>query len=84
MLYVYIEKLLIGSNFNQDIYDQIMDLNQTFVSHLSCSLTGEKYDASEIHNLSKVGKPLLVNYYLDQIIASYNECFDDLQKNAFI
>ena len=67
MLYVYIENLLIGSNFNQDNYDQIMDLNQTFVSHLSCSLTGEKYDASEIHNLSKVGKPLLVNYHLDQI-----------------
>ena len=39
----------------------------TFVSHLECSYTGEKYNKSEIHNLSNAGKPLLVKYYLDQI-----------------
>ena len=39
----------------------------TFVSHLECSYTGEKYNKNEIHNLSKVGKPILVKYYLDQI-----------------
>ena len=35
------------------------------VSHLECSLTGERYEAGKIHNLSKAGKPLLVRYDLD-------------------
>ena len=32
------------------------------MTHLECSLTGESYPAGEPHNLSKVGKPLLVRY----------------------
>jgi len=35
------------------------------VNHLECSLTGERYEAGRIHNLSKSGKPLLVRYDLD-------------------
>ena len=31
-------------------------------THLECSLTGERYDAGEIHNLSSAGKPLLARY----------------------
>jgi threonine synthase len=34
------------------------------VTHLECSLTGERYEAGKIHNLSKAGKPLLVRYDL--------------------
>jgi threonine synthase len=34
----------------------------TFVSHLECSYTGERYDADHLHNLSRAGKPLLVRY----------------------
>jgi threonine synthase len=37
-----------------------------FVTHLECSLTGEKYAAGEPHNLSKAGKPLLVRYDTEQ------------------
>ena len=40
---------------------------QTFVTHLECSATGERYRADEIHNLSKAGKPLLVRYDLDGV-----------------
>ncbi|HXC73701.1 MAG TPA: pyridoxal-phosphate dependent enzyme, partial [Sphingomicrobium sp.] len=36
----------------------------TNVSHLECSLTGERYDAGQVHNLSRAGKPLLVRYDL--------------------
>ncbi|MGZ3360518.1 MAG: threonine synthase [Xanthobacteraceae bacterium] len=36
----------------------------TFVTHLECSVTGERYPADELHNLSRVGKPLLVRYDL--------------------
>ena len=36
----------------------------TFVTHLECSLTGERYEADKVHNLSKAGKPLLVRYDL--------------------
>ena len=32
------------------------------VTHLECSLTGERYEAGKPHNLSKAGKPLLVRY----------------------
>ena len=36
----------------------------TFVTHLECSLTGERYDADALHNLSRAGRPLLVRYDL--------------------
>lgn len=36
----------------------------TFVSHLECSLTGERYEADRIHGLSAAGRPLLVRYDL--------------------
>ena len=36
-----------------------------FVTHLECSLTGERYEAGRLHNLSKAGKPLLVRYDLE-------------------
>ena len=39
----------------------------TFVSHLECSATGERYEADRPHGLSRAGKPLLVRYALDQI-----------------
>jgi threonine synthase len=35
------------------------------VTHLECSLTGERYDAGRVHNLSKAGKPLIVRYDMD-------------------
>ena len=36
----------------------------TFVTHLECSATDERYPADELHNLSRAGKPLLVRYDL--------------------
>jgi threonine synthase len=39
----------------------------TFVTHLECSATGERYRADELHNLSRAGKPLLVRYDLAAI-----------------
>ena len=39
----------------------------TFVTHLECSLTGERYEAGQVHGLSKAGRPLLVRYDLDAL-----------------
>ena len=39
----------------------------TFVTHLECSLTGERYAADRLHNLSAAGKPLLVRYDLGAV-----------------
>jgi threonine synthase len=36
----------------------------SFVTHLECSMTGERHSADEVHNLSRAGKPLLVRYDL--------------------
>ena len=36
------------------------------VTHLECSLTGDRYEAGKIHNLSGAGKPLLVRYDLEK------------------
>ncbi len=47
---------MLTTNLNSD--------RQTFVSHLQCSLTGERYEADRLHNLSAAGKPLLVRYDL--------------------
>jgi len=35
------------------------------VTHLECSLTRERYEPGQVHNLSRAGKPLLVRYDLD-------------------
>ena len=40
-----------------------------FMTHLECSLTGERYDAGKLHNLSRAGKPLLARYDLDAVAA---------------
>ncbi len=37
----------------------------TFVSHLECSMTGQRYEADRVHGLSEAGRPLLVRYDLD-------------------
>jgi threonine synthase len=39
----------------------------TFVTHLECSLTGERYQADTLQTLSKAGRPLLVRYDLDAV-----------------
>ena len=39
----------------------------TFVTHLECSATGERYAADELHSLSRAGKPLLVRYDLGAV-----------------
>src|SRR3954451_11427093 len=39
----------------------------TFVTHLECGLTGERYEADRLHGLSKAGRPLLVRYDLDAL-----------------
>ncbi len=43
---------------------------QTFVTHLECSLTGERYEADQLHGLSRAGRPLLVRYDLDGVWAA--------------
>ena len=47
--------------------DNLTTERKTFVTHLECSATGERYAADEIHNLSRAGKPLLVRYDLDGV-----------------
>jgi threonine synthase len=39
----------------------------TFVTHLECSLTGERYPADTLQTLSRAGRPLLVRYDLDRV-----------------
>ena len=47
--------------------DNLTAERPTFVTHLECSATGERYPADELHNLSRAGKPLLVRYDLDGV-----------------
>jgi threonine synthase len=42
----------------------------TFVTHLECSMTGERYEADRLHGLSRVGRPLLVRYDLEGVKAA--------------
>ena len=51
-----------------------------FVTHLECSLTGERYAAGELHNLSKAGRPLLVRYDLGKVGAALDR--DSLAARA--
>jgi threonine synthase len=47
--------------------DNLTTERPTFVTHLECAATGERYEADRVHNLSKAGKPLLVRYDLPGI-----------------
>lgn len=44
-----------------------MEEHRTFVTHLECGETGERYPAGRLHGLSDAGKPLLVRYDLDAL-----------------
>ncbi|MBA1376005.1 threonine synthase [Sphingomonas ursincola] len=42
---------------------------QSFVTHLECSMTGDRCEADQVHGLSRVGRPLLVRYDLAALAA---------------
>jgi threonine synthase len=42
----------------------------SFVNHLECSLTGERYPADQLQTVSRAGRPLLVRYDLDGVRAA--------------
>ena len=42
----------------------------SFLTHLECARTGERYDARALHNLSATGAPLLARYDLERVAAS--------------
>ncbi|WP_374296342.1 threonine synthase [Sphingomonas sp.] len=50
--------------------DNLFADRPTFVTHLECSMTGERYEADQLHGLSRVGRPLLVRYDLDAVKAA--------------
>ena len=47
--------------------DNLAAERPTFVSHLECSMTGERYAADRLHGLSNAGRPLLVRYDLEGV-----------------
>jgi len=53
--------------------DNLTSERKTFVTHLECAATGDRYAADEIHNLSRAGKPLLVRYDLDGLSKSFSK-----------
>jgi threonine synthase len=49
-------------------YDSnLTEARPSFVTHLECSENGERYEADQVHGLSRAGKPLLVRYDLDGV-----------------
>jgi threonine synthase len=48
-------------------YEWTGDRLPTFVTHLECSLTGERYPADTLQTVSAAGRPLLVRYDLDGV-----------------
>lgn len=45
----------------------------SYLSHLECSLTGERYDADIVQGLSAAGKPLLARYDLERVAAAVSK-----------
>ncbi len=52
------------------IHGNLTQERPTFVTHLECSLHGDRYPADRVHGLSNAGKPLLVRYDLDALARS--------------
>ena len=55
----------------------------SFVTHLSCSMTGEQYPAGEVHGLSKAGRPLLVHYDLEKVAAALTKDMLASRRDGF-
>jgi threonine synthase len=53
--------------------DNLTAERPTFVTHLECSLTGERYEADRLHGLSAAGRPLLVRYDLAGVKAALSK-----------
>lgn len=51
------------------LLSNILADRQSFVTHLECSMTGERYEADRVHGLSRAGRPMLVRYDLPAIAA---------------
>ncbi len=47
--------------------DNLVADRPTFVTHLECSMKGERYEADRLHGLSRAGRPLLVRYDLEGV-----------------
>jgi threonine synthase len=58
--------------------DNLTTERPTFVTHLECSYTGERYEADKVHNLSSAGKPLLVRYDLGGVAKAFSK--EDLAR----
>jgi len=50
--------------------DNLVGSRPSFVTHLECSMTGERYEADVLQGLSSVGRPLLVGYDLPGVEAA--------------
>ena len=56
----------------------------TFATHLECSETGERYELGQAHNLSRVGRPLLVRYDLPAVRRAVSrEVFDKRPRDLW-
>jgi len=53
--------------------ENITTEHPTFVTHLECGMEGDRYEADQLHGLSKAGKPLLVRYDMEGIAASVSK-----------
>jgi len=53
--------------------DNLTAERPTFVTHLECAYTGERFEADRVHNLSSAGKPLLVRYDLAGVKAALSK-----------
>src|SRR5689334_20315681 len=60
--------------------DNLTATRANFVTHLECSLTGERYEAGQLHNLSRAGRPLLVRYGLEAVGAGLTR--DEVDSRA--
>src|SRR4051812_17927132 len=65
---VWLSQPCCGAPMRHD--DNLTTDRQTFVTHLECSMTGERYEADQLHGLSRVGRPLLVRYDLEGVKAA--------------
>ena len=45
----------------------------TFVTHLECSMSADRYEAGKVYGLSKIGRPLLVRYDLKALAAALSK-----------
>ena len=57
---------------------------RSYVSHLECAYSGERFDRGIVHTISTIGKPIVVKYDLERLSKEITRSSIEDSKTRFL